>query len=155
MYCNVRRLRKAMFLGAFWWFVCSQKVSFLSFPSFEVSVTFLSTSCFLRWETVPTLFELLDPSFPLPCCLFQTPLYTQWPSSHFSDLSVELRVYFYAELHIVCKQLHYCIYSICLSCKHFITKWWQKGRKRASSEKCQDVCSQINDNWASLAPGSG
>jgi len=49
-----------------------------SFQSFEVSVTFLSTSCFLRWETVPTLFELSDSSSPppsslLPPCGLKTP----------------------------------------------------------------------------------
>lgn len=46
---------------------------FAVFPMFEVSVTFHLTSCFLRWEMFPTLFELLDPSFPLTCSFFKTP----------------------------------------------------------------------------------
>lgn len=107
--CNVRRLGEAKFFRGHSGGLVALKrflFSFLSFPSFEVSVTFLSTSCFLRWKTVPTLFELLHPSFPFPCCLFKTPSYIWWPASHFSDMSFKVRASFSAVLYTVCKQLY-------------------------------------------------
>lgn len=61
-------LRGNVFDGA-WWFGVLRRFLFSHSHLFEVSVTFLSTSCFLRWETVPTLFKQFDPSFPSLCAL--------------------------------------------------------------------------------------
>lgn len=67
---NVRRLREAKFLmGLSGGLGVLRRFLFSLSHLFEVSVTFLLTSCFLRWETVPTLFKLLNPSFPFFCSL--------------------------------------------------------------------------------------
>lgn len=67
---NVRRLRQAkVLMGLSGGLGVLRRFLFSLSHLFEVSLTFLCTSCFLRWDTVPTLFKLLDPSFLLYCSL--------------------------------------------------------------------------------------
>lgn len=133
---NVRRLREAEFFrGHSGGLSILRRFLFLFLIFWGFFVTFLSTSCFLRWETVPTLFELSDPSFLFPCSppffFFKTPSTTWWSATYFSQ-TCPLNCFFLCQTKHSVQTIYASKYCICSYYSHTETKRQFIGQKKDS-----------------------